>query len=94
MLQATCFPLYSPVSDEGVKHDLQVSFSTILISLSLSLSLHPPDGPGAESCPPSHPRPPTHRQKEARLLQRLPAEVQLTGEKVFFWRWVSQRSQM
>ncbi|XP_067365267.1 zinc finger protein 385D isoform X3 [Channa argus] len=36
------------------------------------------DGPGAESCPPSHPRPPSHCQKEARLLQCLPAEVQLT----------------
>lgn len=48
----------------------------------MSLSV-PPDGPGAESCPPSHPRPPTHCKEKARLLQRLPAEVQLTGEQVF-----------
>lgn len=46
-------------------------------------SLCPPDGPGAESRPPSHPRPPAHCKEEARLLQRLPAEVQLTGEQVF-----------
>lgn len=55
--------------------DLQVSFSTVLISLFLSVCLppRPPDGPGAESCPPSHSRPPSHRKEEARLLQRLPA---------------------
>lgn len=64
--------------------DLQVGFSSVLISLSLSPP-RPPDGPGAESRPPSHPRPPTHRKEEARLLQRLPAEVQLTGEQVL-WR--------
>ncbi|KAF3692323.1 Zinc finger protein 385D Zinc finger protein 659 [Channa argus] len=42
-------------------------------------------GPGAESCPPSHPRPPSHCQKEARLLQCLPAEVQLTAERGQKW---------
>lgn len=73
--QAACF-LFTVKRASGMK--------LVLIILSLCVFLHPPDGPGAESRPPSHPRTPSHRQEEARLLQRLPTEVQLTGEEVFF----------
>lgn len=67
------------------------ALALFLISLSVRL---PPDGPGAEGRPPSHPRPPTHSKEEARLLQRLPAEVQLAGEQVFLWRGAKvQKSQ-
>lgn len=67
------------------------ALALFLISLSVRL---PPDGPGAEGRPPSHPRPPTHSEEEARLLQRLPAEVQLAGEQVFLWRGAKvQKSQ-
>lgn len=79
-------PVFSSQPSERLRSqvDLQVSFSTVLISrpVCLSVCVRPPDGPGAESRPPSHPRHLSHRQEEACVLQRLPAEVQLTGERL------------
>lgn len=72
------------MSDGGAKLIYRSALAAFLISLSVRLPLRSPDGPGAESRPPSHPWPPDDYKEEARLLQRLPAEVQLTGEQVFF----------
>lgn len=59
-----------------------------------SLCPRPADRPGAEGHPPPHAGPPhhNHRQEEARLLQRLSAEVQLAGEQSllswWWWAWM------
>jgi len=76
----------SPASDGGLKVIRRSAWATVLISplpVSPPPPLRSPDGPRTEGRPPSHPRPPSHhhRKEEARVLQRLPAEVQLAGEQ-------------
>lgn len=59
-----------------------VSKQPIITGPSPSLWPRPADRPGAEGRPPPHAGPPhRRRQEEARLLQRLSAEVQLAGEQ-------------
>ena len=59
--------------------DLEVRSNTVSHLDSILFSL-PPDGPSSESCYASHVWSSSLDEKKTRLVQRVPTEIQLTGE--------------